>query len=175
MGIEDKRNEHIRVIVCDTGPILHLKEAKLLELLQMAGKVYIPEMVDNELNRLDPFWIKEMPEWISTKPLLPDEIRKAESLFFSGLLDFGEAEAIILAKRLNPDWFLTDDIEARTLANSLDIEVHDSLGVILWSAAVGHLDYVESKKAVKRLSETSFWISKGILLEVQKALERIFG
>lgn len=32
----------MRLIVCDTGPILHLTEARLLELLQKSGKVYIP-------------------------------------------------------------------------------------------------------------------------------------
>lgn len=44
----------MRLIVCDTGPILHLKESKLLELLQKAGKVYIPKMVDTEMNELYP-------------------------------------------------------------------------------------------------------------------------
>lgn len=100
MGIEGKRDEQI--IVCDTGPILHLKEANLLSLLQGVGKVCIPEMVDREMNALNPLWKKEKPEWISTESLFPDEVRKAEALFFSGLLDFGEAEAIILAKRLSP-------------------------------------------------------------------------
>jgi len=37
----------MKAIVCDTGPILHLKEAKLLELLQKAGRVYIPRMENN--------------------------------------------------------------------------------------------------------------------------------
>ena len=174
MGTEGKRDEQIRTIVCDTGPILHLKEAKLLDLLQLAGKVYIPEMVNSEMNNLDPLWKKEKPEWISTKHLLPDEAREASSLFLSGLLDFGEAEAIILAKRLRPEWFLTDDVAARIMAKSLGMEVHGSLGVVLWSAAVGRLDYSQSKKAFKRLSDTSLWISKGILLEAQNALDAIF-
>ena len=64
-------------------------------------------------------WEKEKPEWIVIEQLLPDEIKQAEYLFLSGLLDFGEAEAIILAKKLRPTWFLTDDTEARIFANSL--------------------------------------------------------
>ena len=107
-------------------------------------------------------------------PLSPNEIKQAESLVLSGLLDFGEAEAIILAKKLNPKWFLTDDTEARVLANSLGMEVYGSLGVVLWAAAVGHLSYVESKKALYRLSKTSLWISKGILLQSQEALKAMF-
>jgi hypothetical protein len=154
----------MKLIVCDTGPIIHLKEAKLLELLQKAGNVYIPKMVDIEINQLYPLWEKHRPEWIFIESLLPDEITRAESLFLSGLLDFGEAEAIILTKRLNPEWFLTDDTEARIFANSLGLEVHGSLGIVLWSAAVGHLNYIESKEALDKLAKTSLWISKDILL-----------
>lgn len=100
----------MKLIVCDTGPILHLKEAKLLELLQKAGKVYIPKMVDTEMNELYPFWEKHRPEWIHIELLLPDENTQAESLFLSGLLNFGKAEAIILAKRLKPKKGYRDNI-----------------------------------------------------------------
>lgn len=165
----------MKLIVCDTGPILHLQEANLLELLQKTGKVYIPKMVDTEMNELCPQWKKHRQEWIFVEPLLPDETKQAESLFLSGLLGFGEAEAIVLAKRLNPEWFLTDDTEARILANSMGMEVHGSLGIVLWSAAVGNLNHIKSKKALDRLSKTSLWISKDILSEAQKALKTIFA
>jgi len=164
----------MRITVCDTGPILHLIEAGLLGLLQDVGKVYIPKLVDSEMSDLYHHWEKERPEWILIEPLRPDEVEKAESLFLSGLLDTGEAEAIILAKRLNVEWFLTDDTEARIFADSLDIEVHGSLGIVLWSAAVGNLNYEESKDALDRLSKTSLWISKDILSQAQRALKTIF-
>jgi len=32
----------LRVVVCDTGPILHLKEAEALELLGKTGEVLVP-------------------------------------------------------------------------------------------------------------------------------------
>lgn len=60
------------------------------------------------------------------------------------------------------------------MANSLGIEVHGSLGIVLWSAAVGRLEYDESKEALKRLSETSLWVSRSILLDAQKAVDIIF-
>lgn len=164
----------MRLIVCDTGPVLHLQEANLLKLLQKAGKVYIPKIVDAEMNELSPQWKKHKPEWIAIKPLLPDEAKYAESLFLSGLLDYGEAEAIILAKRIKPEWFLTDDAEARIFADSLGMEVHGSLGIVLWSAAVGNLNYTESKEALNKLSKTSLWISEAILSEAQKALKIMF-
>lgn len=174
MGIKSAGEHKMKLIVCDTGPILHLNEAKLLGLLQKIGKVYIPKMVDIELNELFPYWEKDKPEWIIVSHLLSDETIQAESLFLSGLLDFGEAEAIILAKRLNPEWFLTDDTEARIFANSLGIEVHGSIGIVLWSVAVGHLNYAEAKESLEKLSQTSLWISKNILSEAQEALKIMF-
>jgi len=134
----------MKLIVSDTGPILHLAEAKLLELLQNTGEVHIPQMVDAEMKELHPPWINHKPAWIVINTLSPDELKGAESLYLAGFMDLGEAEAIMLTKRLKPDWFLTDDVEARIFANSLGIEVHGSLGVVLWSAAVGHLKYIES-------------------------------
>lgn len=165
----------MKLIVCDSGPILHLKEAKLLQLLQKEGKVYIPKTVDTEINELDSSWQECRPEWVFVASLLPDEIIQAESLFLSGVLHLGEAEAIILAKRLNPEWFLTDDTAARIFAHSLEMEVHGSLGIVLWAAAVGHLTYTESQKALDRLSKTSLWISKNILIEAEHALKTMFG
>ena len=52
-----------------------------------------------------------------------------------GLAAYGEAQAIALARQFGPDWLLTDDASARLLAQSLGLEVHGSLGLVLWSAA----------------------------------------
>ncbi|MBE0478887.1 hypothetical protein IBX65_07210 [Candidatus Aerophobetes bacterium] len=51
-------------IVCDTGPILHLKEAGLLNLLPKVGKIFIPKRVDRELSEIDLFWKNQKPRWI---------------------------------------------------------------------------------------------------------------
>ena len=62
-------------------------------------------MVDIELNEFDPQWKKQRPDWMLVVPLSSNEIKQAESLVLSGLLDFGEAEAIILAKNSVPSGF----------------------------------------------------------------------
>src|SRR3990172_4776977 len=150
-------------IVCDTGTILHLQEAGLLEFLKKAGDIYIPKVVDIELKELYPQWENKRPDWLLVELLSP-----------SDLLDSGEAAAIILSKRLNATWLLTDDTEARIFATLSGIEVHGSLGIVLWSAAVGHLGYGEAKSALDKLSKTSLWISKPILSQAYKALDTIF-
>lgn len=162
------------LIVCDTGPLLHLAEANLLNLLQQAGKVCIPDMVDQEVKELFGKWEKSRPDWLIIEALLPEDIKEAELLYNSDLMDYGEAEAIILAKRLNADWFVTDDTEARVFAHALGMEVHGSLGVVLWCAATGHLSYKKSKDALKSLAKTSLWISEAIMAEANAALKVIF-
>jgi len=174
MGTEGEKKQ-MRLIVCDTGPILHLIEAKLLYLLNQLGKVYIPKMVDTEIDELVPLWNKRKPEWLQVVSLYPNEVKQAESLYLAGLLGLGEAEAIILAKRIKAKWFLTDDTEARIFANLLGLEVHGSLGIVLKSAAIGLLNYNEARNALKRLSKTSLWISEKILLEAYEAIEMMFN
>ena len=46
-------------------------------------------------------------------------------------LDFGEAEAIALNLQEKSEYFLTDDLDARRIANEFQIEVHGTIGIIL--------------------------------------------
>ena len=75
----------MRLIVCDTGPILHLMEAKLLYLLNQLGRVYISRMVDTEIDELVPLWSKMKPEWLNVVSLYPNEVKQAESLYLAGV------------------------------------------------------------------------------------------
>jgi predicted nucleic acid-binding protein len=164
----------MKIVVCDTGPILHLREAGLLNLLERAGKVAIPKGVDRELSELDGSWRDLKPSWISVEVLSEKEVSDAIALHGTGFLGMGEAEAVIMAKNLKADWFLTDDTAARTFANMIGLEVHGSLGVILWAAAVGYLKHDEAKMGIEKLAHSSLWISENILEKAYKALDELF-
>jgi len=132
-------------------------------------------MVNAELIEMNPSWEEQRPSWIYIEPLSSSETSQAELLHKSGLVDMGEAEAIILARRLKADWFFTDDIAARVLASSINLECHGSLGIVLWASAVGNLNYREAKIALDKLfHHSSLWVSKDIIEEAYKALEKIF-
>ncbi len=165
----------MKIVVCDTGPILHLREIGLLDLLEKAGRIIIPKVVDIELSAIDVSWKDQRPSWISVEGLTPKEASNISALYISGLLDLGEAEAIMLAQHLKADWLLTDDTSARTFANVIGLEVHGSLGVVLWAAAVGHLQHDEAKAAIERLAQSSLWISQSILDKAFKALDQLFS
>jgi predicted nucleic acid-binding protein len=79
-----------------------------------------------------------------------------------------------LARQIGADWFLTDDAAARLLASALGIEVHGSLGILLWAAAVGHLGRIEAEAALSRLAASSLWVSGRVLEEARSALRRLF-
>jgi predicted nucleic acid-binding protein len=70
---------------------------------------------------------------------------------------------------------LTDDAAARLVAQQHGLEVHGSLGVILWGAASGHLVRTEAETSLEALSRSSLWISARILEEARTALRQIFA
>ncbi|MCP4661702.1 MAG: DUF3368 domain-containing protein [bacterium] len=154
-------------IVCDTGPIVSLAEADLLPLLSLAGSVFIPPAVRAELLTLTP------PEWLRVTALEESRSEDVRRWLQAGVLDQGEAQALSLARQLKADWFLTDDAAARMLAQDLGLEVHGSLGVVLWAAAVGHLGLEEGVVALDRLSRSSLWISARVMEEARAALQRL--
>ena len=87
----------------------------------------------------------------------------------------GEAEAIVLARQKKADWFLTDDAATRLFVSLLGIEVHGSLGIVLWSAAHRYLNRKETEAALKRLEQSSLWLSAKIYQEARQALDDIFS
>jgi len=162
----------MREVVSNTGPILHLGEAKLLKLLEQTGNVHIPQRVETELIALDQAW--QRPIWVIMHTLARPFAAEALAWQQAGLLDPGEAEALALARQLKADWFLTDDTAARLLAQNLGLEVHGSLGVVLWAAAIGHLDRPATETSLDQLTKTSLWLSSRVLTEANRALDRLF-
>jgi predicted nucleic acid-binding protein len=63
---------------------------------------------------------------------------------------------------------------AGCFASELGLEVHGSLGVILWAAAVGHIDRPIAEQALTQLAASSLWLSSRILGEAWAALVEIY-
>lgn len=87
-------------------------------------------------------------------------------------IDLGEAEAIALAQQVQADWLLTDEGRARRFAELQGLEVHGSIGVLLWAAANHHIPTCsEAHKLLKNLSESSLWVSESILQKAHQAID----
>ena len=135
-ALREKLAAKLKRLVADTGPILHLHEAGALHLLPLIGKVFMPPLVIAELRAHFPsLWQGVFPEWAQLQALSPENHQRALQWRHAGLLHGGEAESLALTLQIKPDWFLTDDAAARLMAESLGIEVHGSIGVVLWVAA----------------------------------------
>jgi predicted nucleic acid-binding protein len=163
----------LRKIVSDTGPLLHLSEANSLDLLELAGQIFVPSSVAIEVKRYIPAWNSGLPTWIRIADLIEANLNEAQTWRESGILDLGEADSLALARQLHADWFLTDDTAARVMATSLGVEVHGSLGVLLWSAR--DLEYEEAQQRLNALAASSLWISSSVVAEARLALNRWFG
>jgi predicted nucleic acid-binding protein len=67
----------VRVVVCDTGPVLHLREAEALDLLAKTGEVLIPPAVNNELTARIVDWPSARPDWLQIGRLTAEDVRHA--------------------------------------------------------------------------------------------------
>jgi len=143
-----------------------------LELLGLAGEVHIPASVAAEIADYRKPWVA--PSWIRVTSLADVQTNESTGWQQAGWLDIGEADAIALARQINADWLLTDDAAARLFAQTLGLEVHGSLGIVIWAAAVGHLKRREEAYAIlEQLAHSSLWISSKVFAEAHKAITQM--
>lgn len=62
-----------RIIVCDTGPLLHLSEAGAIHLLSLAGEILTPSLVAIEFEANPQGW--HPPQWIKIVGLEMSRVR----------------------------------------------------------------------------------------------------
>lgn len=117
----------------------------------------------------------DVPDWwvSSTPSLAAQEV--ASRWMQSGLLDAGEAEALAFAQEIHADCFITDDAAARTLGESLGLQVRGTLGILLSAAATGQIDRAEAERKLADLEHRStLWMSAKVRQAALKALDRIY-
>ena len=162
-----------RIVVCDTGPLLHLSEAGAIHLLSLAGDILIPPLVAIEFESNAQGW--SPPQWVKVVELEKSARQKSEKWTKANKIDAGEAEAIGLALQVRADWLLTDDAKARQLAESTELEVHGAIGILLWSVVAGHIrDKALAFNLLDNLANSSLWISEWVLQEARKAIHTLF-
>jgi hypothetical protein len=100
---------------------------------------------------------------------------KVEKWIKTKRIDAGEAEAIGLALQEQADWLLTDDAEARQFAESLGLQVHGSIAILLWSVASGLIhEKAAAIRLLNNLANSSLWISDRVLQEAHIAIDNLF-
>ena len=87
----------MKILVCDSGPIIHLFEIHSLQLLLNMGEIFLPYAVVVEVER----YLDSMPSEFKTVKMSETEIPEVERIMKVGKIHKGEAEAIILAKKIH--------------------------------------------------------------------------
>ena len=156
-------------VISDTGLLIHLSEIDLIKALDAFKEIYIPEEVNNELkrNRID----KNVFNNVKIANLGPKFKDVAEIMVNKFSLDLGEAQAIALSLQEKADYFLTDDLGARTVANAHNIEAHGTVGIILRAFRE---KIINKKLALEKINElytsSSLFITRDLIDQIIKSI-----
>jgi predicted nucleic acid-binding protein len=135
--------------------------------------LFTPPLVVTEFEANAQGW--SPPQWVQVVTLEKSSRRKVERWMSTESIHSGEAEAIGLALQEHADWLLTDDASARQFPESLGLEVHGSIAILLWSMATGIVQEKElAIQLMDRLAKSSLWISDRVLREAYKAIDTLF-
>jgi predicted nucleic acid-binding protein len=137
------------VVVSDTTPLHYLiliGQDSVLKTLY--GQVIVPPAVLQELGHpaappAISAWAKTPPVWLTVQS--PTEIPAR----FDNL-DFGERQALALAKEIQAELVLLDDKVARRFAESEAMKVKGTLGIVADAAKAGLLNFRVTVEALQR-------------------------
>ena len=151
-----------RLVVADTGPLIHLKQADALSLLELTGEVLIPKTVLDELED-GPTDISELDFSVEGTDIDTDSAYPH--------LDPGETAATLTCTERDAI-LLTDDMDARNTANEEGIEVHGSVGVVLYGYSQEVLTEDIAKRTLRELKQdTSLYLSTPLIEHAMKLVE----
>jgi predicted nucleic acid-binding protein len=145
-----------------------LGKAGCLDLLpRLAGVLVIPAAVVREVTvRKEEAALMAFLDAANPLQIQPDGELRPEILAWD--LGSGESQAISLATRLGAARVVLDDLEARRCANSMNLRVIGSLGVVVMAKQKGLI--AEAKPVIERLRRVGLYLDDGL---VTKALEMV--
>lgn len=135
------------IVITDTSCLIILDKISLLDILHQLFDSIIttPEIAEE--------YRQQLPNWITVISAKNKDLQKELGL----LIDNGEASAIALAKEIENQYLITDDLEARKIASKLGLAVIGTLGVLLRAKQAGHIDSI--KPVLEKIKQTNFRLS----------------
>ena len=156
-------------VISDTTPLLHLAKHNYLYLLSnLYQKVYIPNAVYEEITIRDDiisYRIKNA-EFLEIKTIRDKKL--FQEIYES--IDYGESEAITLAKELKLN-LVIDDLAGRNMAKKLNLKFIGTIGVILKNIQDGFIIINEAKEIFFKLKNGGFKVSSSLEETFFKALK----
>lgn len=153
------------IVVCDTSPIRALVFVGQLELLpRLFGRVFVPPGVAFELREpAGEFDSVHVDEFEFIEIVTPADVVEVTKL--REVLDLGESEALVLAKELNADQVLIDELDGRAMARQMGLGLIGTLGVLVSAKKAGLIDAISP--IIRRLiNDLNFFVSQPLLQSV---------
>ena len=120
----------VDIVIADAGPLIHLDELGCFDLLRDFNRVLVPEAVWQEVKHHRPDALTR-PGPRLERVTAPQATSRLSALSISFTLHRGELEALELSTLYPEALFLTDDTAARMAANSLNLRVHGTIGMVV--------------------------------------------
>jgi predicted nucleic acid-binding protein len=153
------------IVVSNTTPILGLYKIERLHLLRdLFNQVWVPTAVYNEITVLgrdkQGYDAVDVAEYI--------DVKQVQNVLATSLLrpqlDYGEAEAIVLAKELKADILLLDEMKARRVAQASAQNVIGTIGILQIAKNQGLIRNMKSH--LDALISNGIWIDRRLYQSV---------
>jgi len=150
------------VIVADSSALIALSICHQLNLLEnLFDEVHVPASVYREVNVPNKPESKQLIEFLKDKKM---DIELSSYIISTPRLGKGELEAMALYKKLNADYLLTDDKQARKTAEYNNIKIIGSIGILILAKRQGLIQAV--KPSLDAIYHSYTYISEALYQHV---------
>jgi predicted nucleic acid-binding protein len=157
--------------VVDTSPLVFLSKLGHLDILRRgADTIYVPQAVFDEI-QAKPDEATQAIERASQSWLCVHHVsnRNAVEILLADL-DLGEAEVIVLAKEINADIVVMDDLDARRFARRVGLGLIGTMGLLLAAHLRGEISSVQ--KEIERLQAFGFRVAPPLVQAILREAEK---
>ena len=167
----------MKAAVSNSGPLIHLTNAGLLELLfKLYDVILIPQSVYNEIvikgkeeGHSDAIILEQA---ITNEKIKVEKVKANTQKISTSKLHQGEINTILLALQSEVEIILLDDEEARIFARKLKIKVKGTLGILIELFKQKFLKLEEALKYLKKINAVMY-LSSDVYSYVENVLEKI--
>ncbi|MDC8000643.1 DUF3368 domain-containing protein [Aequorivita todarodis] len=143
-----------KTVISDTSCLISLNKLGLLHLLKLLyDKITITPEVKLE-------WGKPLPNWFIENHAENKELQSK----LEGKLGKGEASSIVLALEQQPSIVIIDEIKARKIAQTYNLEIIGTLGILILAFKNGSLNNLEN--TLLQLKSNGFRVSDALLQNI---------
>jgi len=163
----------MKKVICNASPLIALSSISQLELLEKIFKnIIIPEAVYKEVveEGKGKTGAKKVEEYVGKWIELKNVKNLNEVNILRSILDYGEAEVIVLGQEIKADLLVLDNKEPRLFAKQLGFKVIGTIGILILAYEKGFLE--NPIKEILKIKEKGFYISDKLIKEIIEQLNQ---